>query len=163
MIRPKHLVSICLFADDTFMYATDRKELYILRKLQRVLNVIKTWCECCNIKIKEDKTQAIYFSLWFRPPETHLTLNGLNIPFVNHVKYLDVIVDKRITWRLHTETVEAKAFRTFIRICSLYKSECLNANIKLTLHKAPIRSVKTYVCPTWELAAGTHFLKLQHL
>jgi hypothetical protein len=54
-----------------------------------------------------------------RPPEAHRTFNGLNIPFVNHVKYLGVIFDKRITWRLHLEMTEAKAFRTFIRMQAL--------------------------------------------
>jgi hypothetical protein len=52
------------------------------------------------------------------PPETHLTLNGRNIPFVNDIKYLGVIFVKRIIWRLHIEMTEAKAFRTFIRITS---------------------------------------------
>jgi hypothetical protein len=47
----------------------------------------------------------------------------------------------------------AKAFTTFIRIYSLFKSQRLSANIKPTLQKALIRSVMTYVCPTWELAA----------
>jgi hypothetical protein len=42
-------------------------------------------------------------------------------PFVNHVKYLGVIFDKTITWRLHIEMIEAKAFRTIIRIYSLQK------------------------------------------
>jgi hypothetical protein len=37
----------------------------------------------------------------------------------------------------------AKAFRTFIRIYFLFKSEHLSGNIKLTLHKALIRSVMT--------------------
>jgi hypothetical protein len=32
-----------LFADDTSMYVTDRKECYILRKLQRGLSTIETW------------------------------------------------------------------------------------------------------------------------
>jgi hypothetical protein len=50
-------------------------------------------------------------------------------------------VFKRITLRLHTEMTDAKAFRTFIRLYSLFKSERLSANIKLTLHKALIRSV----------------------
>jgi hypothetical protein len=59
--------------------------------------------------------------------------------------------------------IEAKAFRTFIRICSLFKSERLSANIKLTLHKAPTRAVITYAYPAWELAADTYLLKLQHL
>jgi hypothetical protein len=93
---------------------------------------VETWCEPWNVKINGDKTQAIYFSQRLRSPEAHLTLNGQNIPFANYVKYLGVIFDKRITWRLHIEMVEAKAFRTFIRIYSLFKSERLSVTIKLT-------------------------------
>jgi hypothetical protein len=66
------------------------------------------------------------------------------------------IFDKRITWRLHTKMDETKAFRTFIRIYSLFKSEALSMNIKLTLHKALIRLVMTYACPAYKLAADTH-------
>jgi hypothetical protein len=42
-------------------------------------------------------------------------MDGIS-PFVNHVKYLGVIFDKRITWRMHIEMIEAKDFRTFIKI-----------------------------------------------
>jgi hypothetical protein len=94
---------------------------------------------------------------------TPLTLNGRNIPFVNNVKYLGIIFDKRMTWSLHIETIEAKTFRTFLRFCSLLKNERLRADIKLTLHKALIRSVMTYACAAWEFAAETHLLKLQRL
>jgi hypothetical protein len=59
--------------------------------------------------------------------------------------------------------IEAKAFRTFFRIYSLFKSERLSANIKLTLHKALIRSVLTYAFPAWEFGTDTHLLKLQRL
>jgi hypothetical protein len=59
--------------------------------------------------------------------------------------------------------IEAKAFRTFIRIYSLFKSERLSANIKLTLHKALIRSVMTYACPTYDFAADTRLTKLHRL
>jgi hypothetical protein len=90
-------------------------------------------------------------------------LNELNIPFVNHVKYLSVIFDKRITWRLHREIIEAKAFRTFTRIYSLFKSERLNVSVKLTLHKALIRLVVTYAYSAWERAADNYLLKLQCL
>jgi hypothetical protein len=58
----------------------------------------------------------VYFSHRLRPPEAHLTPNGRNIPFVNNVKYLNVILDKTITWRLYIDMIKAKAFRTFIRI-----------------------------------------------
>jgi hypothetical protein len=81
----------------------------------------------------------------------------------NLVKYLSVIFDKRIAWRLHIEIIEAKAFRTFIIIYSLLKSKHLNTNIKPTLHKAVIKSVMTYACPACEIAADTYLLKLQRL
>jgi hypothetical protein len=41
--------------------------------------------------------------------------------------------------------------------------EGLSANIKLTLHKALVRSIMTYACPAWELTADTYLLKLQLL
>jgi hypothetical protein len=79
------------------------------------------WCERWSIKISEDKTQAIYFSHRLRFPEAHLPFNGRNIPFVRHVKYVSVVFSKMITWTLHIEMIEAKAFRTFINIYSLFK------------------------------------------
>jgi hypothetical protein len=124
---------------------------------------MSAWFGRWHVKVNEDKTQAIYFSHQRRPPDSLLTLNERNIPFVNSVKYLGVIFDKRMAWRLYTEKIEAKAFRTVIKLYSLFKSERLSANIKLTLHKALIRSVMTYVCPVWEFAAETYLLKLQRL
>jgi hypothetical protein len=59
--------------------------------------------------------------------------------------------------------IEAKVFRTCIRIYSLLKSERLSANIKRTLHKALIRSVIMYACPAWELVADTYLLKWQRI
>jgi hypothetical protein len=130
----------CLYNEDQLPLPvrneTDRKEGFVVRKLQRVLSSMKTWCERWNIKINED--EGIYFSRSRRPPESHLALNGRNIPFVNSVNYLGVIFDKKVIKRLHIEMIEAKAFRTFIRIYSLFRSERLCANIKVTLHKALI-------------------------
>jgi hypothetical protein len=124
---------------------------------------METWCERWNIKINEDKTRGIYCSRRHRPPESHLTLNGRDIPFVHSAKYLGVIFDRKITWKLHMEMIEAKAFRTFIRAYSIFKSEQLSPNIKLTLHKALIRSIMTCASPAWDSAADTHLMKLQHL
>jgi hypothetical protein len=96
-----HRVHLAIFADDTCLYATDCKEGFVVRRLQRGLSSMETWCERWNIKINEDKTRRIYFSRSRRPSESPLTLNGRNIPLVNSVKYLGVIFDKKVTWRLH--------------------------------------------------------------
>jgi retron-type reverse transcriptase len=85
LTRGFHLV---LFADDTCLYATHRKEGFIVRKLQRGLSSME--------KINEDKTQGIYFSRSRRPPESRLTLNRRDIPFVNSAKYLGVIFERKV-------------------------------------------------------------------
>jgi hypothetical protein len=99
-------IHLALFADDTCLYSTDRKEGFFFRKLQRGLTSMETWCELWNIKINEEKTQGVYFSRRRGPPESYLTLNGRNIPFVNSVKYFGAIFDRRIRWSPFIEIIE---------------------------------------------------------
>jgi hypothetical protein len=82
---------------------------------------------------------------------------------VNHVNYLGVIFDKRITLRMHIETIAVMAFRTFVRVYILPKSERLSTNIKLTLHKALIRSIMIYACPASKFVEDTCLSKQQRL
>jgi hypothetical protein len=103
----------------------------------------------------------------FRPsaygPRGSSDIQWREYPLINHVKYLAVIFDKWVTWRLHLEMAEAKAFRTFIRIYSPLKIERLSVKIKTPLYKALIRSVITHACPAWELSADPYILQLQRL
>jgi hypothetical protein len=76
---------------------------------------------------------------------------------------MSVIFDRRMTWRLHVETTVAKAFGTYIRPYSIFKSMRFNVNIRLIVFRALIRSITINACPTWEFAADSDLLKLQCL
>jgi hypothetical protein len=65
---------VTLFTDNMCLYAIGRKEGYVLRKLQRGLTAMAAWCQRWNIKIREEKTQAICFCQRRGPINTHLTL-----------------------------------------------------------------------------------------
>lgn len=95
-------VFLALFAVDKCLYCADRKEGYVLRKLQRGLSSMDSWCERSGIKIDEDKTWAMCFSRSLKPVDACLTLNGREILFTNEVKYFGVFFDRKVTWRLHT-------------------------------------------------------------
>jgi hypothetical protein len=103
-------------------------------------------------------TQAICFSHRYTPVEASLTLKGRHIPFTNHMKYLGIIVDKKLTWKLHTETVATKALCIFLSIYPILKSERLSVGAKLIIYKELIRSMLTYACPAWEFAADGYLL-----
>ena len=79
------------------------------------------------------------------------TLKGRNIPFVNQVKYLGVIFDRKNAWSILTGTIEVKTFPAFIRVFSLFKSERLSATVNLTLHKALVRCIMNYASPPGNL------------
>jgi hypothetical protein len=132
------------------------------QKTLAVLNSMTAWCKQWYIKINEEKIRVIYFSHRIRSPKSLLRLNGHNISFVNSIKYLGVIFDKNITWKLHIEMVTTKAYRTYMRLYSLFKSARLSTNSKLTSHKALIRFM-TYACPAWAFAAYTRLMKPQSL
>jgi hypothetical protein len=51
----------------------------------------------------------------------------------------------------------------YVMTYSLFKSGCLNTNIKLMIYKALVRSVIIYACPAWEYMADAHLSKLHHL
>jgi hypothetical protein len=95
----------------------------VLRKMQRGLITTEAWCEHWNVKINEEKTQAIQFPHRRGSVGTHLTLRGRIILFVTDIKYHGVIFDRKFTWRYHLDSITTKAFRTFIRIYPLLKSE----------------------------------------
>jgi hypothetical protein len=66
-----------------------------------------------------------------------------------------------MAYRLHIETTVAKALGTYMRTYSMFKSKHLSTNIKLIVFRALIRSIMTYACLTWELAADIRLMKLQ--
>jgi hypothetical protein len=107
----------CLFSPDCrcHLYVCDRwLRKFVFKKLRRDLNSVETWCERSNIKVREYNIHTVYFSHSLRTTEDQVTLTGRNIPFLNNIEYLCVIL---------TEMIEAKAFRTFIGVCSLFQSE----------------------------------------
>jgi len=63
----------------------------------------------CGANIKEDRTQTVCVYRGPKSQNSYLKLKGRNIPFVNHIKYLDVIFDKLTTLRIQRKTIDAKA------------------------------------------------------
>ena len=68
------------------------------------LTSVYSWC---NFKINEDKSQTICFCYGYCQAEYYIALSGKSSPFINHVKYLGVILDRRVICGHHIETIKA--------------------------------------------------------
>jgi hypothetical protein len=83
------------------VYYRSQRDLCSQTAITRFLSK-QSWLEIRNIKINEEKGRAIYFCRGLSLAKTYFTLIGRNIPFVNHVKYLGAISDKKLG-RIHIE------------------------------------------------------------
>ena len=95
-------LSTCLlFADDTLLYkpiTCPEDELV----LQRDLDQIHCWCLKNRMLLNVNKTKVMWIT-WSRYPGVpKYTLNNAHLDVVTEYKYLDVVLNNRLTWDLCT-------------------------------------------------------------
>jgi hypothetical protein len=100
------------FADDTVISVSNSEPMNVCDGLKSQLNSLTQW----KMKVNASKTQAIYFTRCWSPrrlPSTRIVLNAQEVPWSSEVKYLGVILDKRLTFSSHTAKSIEKAEKAF--------------------------------------------------
>ena len=107
-------VKSSLFADDMVIYYTSRRHQTAERMLQIAIGTLLTWTRGVNLNFSASKTVAVHFQKRNRKREDlpqGLYLNGREIPVRESVRFLGVILDKRITWKDHITELKAETMR----------------------------------------------------
>ena len=84
------------YADDLTCVIKVNTRAKILTHEERIMEILTRWCNSNKLKISDTKTVAIKFKE--NLDESRLTatkINGNSIKFVEKVKYLGVIIDKK--------------------------------------------------------------------
>lgn len=152
-----------LFADDTAITSTAKNPDQITARLQRILDIVARWMQDWKIQINPAKTKAIFFTKSpVTRPNRRITLNNVGIDWVNQVKYLGLVFDKRLTWCENTKFLLRKGHGQFMMLYSLLnRKSLLNVRNKLLLYKIFIRPVITFGCPTWNCGKKYLHRKIQ--
>lgn len=159
--------NIHIFADDTLITGQSVKATHAANQIRRTIPLLEEWLTKWRVEINTDKCQAVLFTkkwsqLRILPPE--LIINGKAIPWKTEAKYLGVILDQKLLFRKHIDSLRAKAYAQLRNIFPLLNSTSkLNIRTSLTIYKALVRSIITYASPVWGHASKTHMSKLQKL
>jgi retron-type reverse transcriptase len=135
---------IASYADDIAILASSPNKETASRKIQNHLNEISSWFERWKIKLNSSKSQMITFSLRRGncPP---VTLRNEEIPQTDCVRYLGLLLDKRLTWAKH---IKQKRLLLNIRLKKLYrvigKYSKLPMQQKLTLYNYLLKPIWLY-------------------
>ena len=96
------------YADDTAILFSHSNPKEASKKLQNHLLLIEQWLLKWRIRVNENKSTHVTFTLR-RGNCPHIKINNKFIPQKNEVNYLGVHLDKRLTWKKHIETKRMQA------------------------------------------------------
>lgn len=156
---------IAAFADDTAIFTTHSNVTIITDRLQNAVEGLQSYFDSWKIKINPSKSQCIFFSKRRSPrylPTTDLNIRNSNIAWSDNVKYLGVVLDRKLLFSSHIEYVlqkTEKMFKIFYSI--LNRRSRMNLKNKLILYKVALRSILLYCCPVWTNCAFTHRKRIQ--
>ena len=103
--------SVHHFADDTNLLATGKNLAVIQKKVNQDLKC--TWLRANKISLNASKTELIIF----RDPRKKLTqdlkikINGKRLTPSNYVKYLEIYIDRHLSWKTHQTEISKKLSR----------------------------------------------------
>lgn len=129
--------------------------------LQSHLDQLSQWYTKWRIKLNHSKFVHTTFSLkhGFCPP---VTVDNIPISMSNSIKYLGIILDKRLTWNQH---IKSKRLILNSRSRSLKilitNNKCSSLKTKLLIYKSLIKPIWSYGLQFWGTGKKTNLNKIQ--
>lgn len=158
-IPKTHYTFIGTYADDTLISASHRDPEIASSRIQNHLNMINLWANRWKIKINENKSNHVTFTLRNSdcPP---VMLNNKVLPTANEVKYLGLTFDKRLTWGPHLKLKRKQVNSRLHLLRPLLKSK-LSLTNKVSIYKVIIRPVWLYGIQIWGSSKPSNTRTLQ--
>jgi ribonuclease HI len=152
----KELNDNCFFvqgyADDIVILVKGSFTNIISERMQNALNVVENWCTEHGLMVNPDKTEIVNFTKNYglNGPLHVLKLFGKNLTPGTEVKYLGVILDKRLTFNKHLDKVIQKA-KSALFTCKKLAGKNWGVKPKIAhwIYTAIIRPIVTYASIVW--------------
>lgn len=156
------------YADDTvFFTKTSWKNAKTIKKrLENGFIKISEFYKNWKIKINNEKTESIMLShshvMHEKKKNYEIEINNSKIPWKNHICYLGINLDSKLSFKFHIDSALKKANFVISTLFSIFKKDsALSASLKLLIYKIYIRPVFTYAAPLIVNAPKTHLNRLQ--
>ena len=112
------MLNYVLFADDTTLYSSGGNLGQLLSAAEGELKKIKTWFDINKLSLNVKKTKFIIFGTREIKQQATLKINDMEIERVKENTFLGVIIDDKLCWKSHINTVKTKMSKT---IAILYR------------------------------------------
>lgn len=150
-----------LFADDCKLFKRIDSSVDQLA-LQADVNNFHNWCKLNSLSVNIDKCKHIQFTRKIDPLRFEYSLDGIELVSVSSIKDLGVIIDKKLSFNLHIDTIIGRANKLlgFINRNTKMFNNIRALNI---LYLSFIRPIVEYCCVIWAPSYITHIRRLEKI
>ena len=149
------------FADDKAMIASNPDPTHATHTLQTHLHKLETWCKLWKVRINQNKSQHITFTLR-RSTCPPIYFNDVQIPQKNEVQYPGLTLDRRLTWKPH---IQRKRITLNNRLKLLTHLLCNTSKLqlkqRLNIYTYLLKNLWTYGSQIYGTAKRTNIERIQ--
>ncbi len=119
--------------------------------MNSALKIVERWCLENGLTVNPRKTKLVLFTNKRKLNKVSLPmLNGARLEFSDHAKFLGLILDKKLNWKLHIEEKINKATKIYWQCRRAFgKTWGLKPKVVMWLYKSIIRPILCYGCHVW--------------
>ena len=144
-----------LFADDTNIFFEEKDHNIIQKTVNEELKKLVTWLNANRLALNVSKTNFVIFSP-INKPKINITIiiNKQAITQKDHVKYLGVLIDSKLSFHYHISSIMKKLSRA---VGILYKiRNFVTRNILISIYYSLVYPFLIYAIPVWGVATENH-------
>ena len=164
---PSQIQNRCLmFADDIKLYSeiTNHSDTVCL---QNDLTKLHDWSRTWHLKLNPGKCKSFCITLRRNPIIKHYVIGNTRLENVETIRDLGVILDRKLTFSHHIDTMVSKANKIMgIIMRSMqtgHKLGTFNWKSILTAYYGNVRAILEYCCVIWGGAANTHLNRIERV
>ena len=158
------------YSDDGVILLGGRDLNQVCVRMQGALDAVMDWCKPRDLSVHPDKLELVLFTRRIKLYGLHLpVLGGKQLELSSQVKYLGVILDKRMKWEHHIASKCSKAIRAFWQLKRAVGNKWgLSPKITYWMYTSVIKPMVNYACLVWWprlnlVSARKQLLQLQRL
>ncbi|XP_075150406.1 uncharacterized protein LOC142224512 [Haematobia irritans] len=108
-----------LYADDIHLFFSSTSTLQLEMNINHVLEHVSRWVCDNDFVINNSKSRAMFFYHTNTEVELNIKVNGYGVPFVTEMRCLGVVLDRRLSFEHHVDSIFSKVMSTLRRLYSL--------------------------------------------
>lgn len=138
------------YADDVAILASSISHSTAVSLIEDALKTVAHWCRGAGLSVNPSKTEVVLFTRKYKVPPTKIRFGGKELTISDTVKYLGVVLDKKLSWDPHTSAQIRKATAAFWACRGTFsKSWGLKPHMVAWFYSAVVKPLLLYAAVIW--------------